>query len=343
MKIVVLGATGNVGTALLRRLHAAPEVTEIVGVSREGPERSGEPYDGVQWHAVDVAVKESVSRLAEIFHGADAVVHLVWLIRPNRDFALMHETNVDGLVHVLDAVTLAGVPQFVYPSSLGAYSPGPKDRPVDESWPVGGVDTSHYNVQKAETEAVLNRFEEAHPGTVVTRLRPGYLFQADAAPEIADYFFGSLVPKRLIARLRLPVLPFPESFRFQALHTRDVADAFWRVIQHRVGGAFNVAAEPVLGPDGMAHVLGAGRVLPVPVSLVRALVAITYRLRLQPSDPGWVDLAEAVPLMDTTRIRELTGWSESVSSLDAVRELLDHFDSREGLGNPDHRPRSPLV
>jgi nucleoside-diphosphate-sugar epimerase len=343
VKIVVLGATGNVGTALLRRLHAAPEVTQIVGVSREGPERDGEPYDGVQWHTVDIAARESTAELAEILRGADAVVNLVWLIRPNRDFALMHAANVDGLVHVLDAVVLAGVPHVVYPSSLGAYSRGPKDRPVDESWPVGGVETSHYNVQKAEAETILDRFEAAHPEVLVTRLRPGFLFQADAAPEIRDYFFGSLVPRRLIARLRLPVLPFPERFRFQVLHTDDVADAFWRVIQQRAGGIFNVAAEPVVGPDGVAQVLGAKRILPVPPALVRALVAITYRLRLQPTDPGWIDLADAVPLMDTTRIREVTGWSETVSSLEALRQLVDSFDGREGLGNPEHRTRSPLV
>lgn len=343
MKIVVLGATGNVGTALLRRLHAAPDVTQIVGVSRGGPERSGEPYGGVQWHTVDVAAKESTGQLAEILRGADAVVDLVWLIRPNRDVARMHATNVDGLVHVLDAVVLAGVPHVVYASSLGAYGRGPKDRAVDESWPIGGVETSHYNVQKAEAEAVLNRFEGAHPEILVTRLRPGFLFQADAAPEIADYFFGAFVPSRLLARLRLPVLPFPERFRFQALHTDDVADAFWRVVQHRAGGAFNVAAEPVLGPDGMAHLLGARRVLPVPPALVRAIVAITYRLRLQPTDPGWIDLAAACPVMDTTRIREVTGWSETVSSLEAVRQLLGNLGGRGRLGNAEHRSKSPLV
>jgi nucleoside-diphosphate-sugar epimerase len=47
--------------------------------------------------------------------------------------------------------------------------------------------------------------------------------------------------------------------------------------------------------------------------------------------------------MDTTRIREVTGWSESVSSLEALRELVDNLDGREGLGNREHRPRSPLV
>ena len=42
MRIVVIGATGNVGTALLRRLQAAPEVDSVVGISRHGPERPGE-------------------------------------------------------------------------------------------------------------------------------------------------------------------------------------------------------------------------------------------------------------------------------------------------------------
>lgn len=52
MRIVVLGATGNVGTALLERLHAADEVTSIVGVSRRGPDRPGRPTtasSGTAW------------------------------------------------------------------------------------------------------------------------------------------------------------------------------------------------------------------------------------------------------------------------------------------------------
>ncbi len=55
MRIVVLGATGNVGTAVLHRLQAADEVSSIVGVSRRGPDRAGAPYDGVEWHRLDVA------------------------------------------------------------------------------------------------------------------------------------------------------------------------------------------------------------------------------------------------------------------------------------------------
>ena len=143
------------------------------------------------------------------------------------------------------------------------------------------------------------------------------------------------------ARLRTPLLPFPRGLRFQALTAQDVADAYWRVIAHRAGGAFNVAAEPVLDAHTLGTVLGARRILELPVGLFRAAAALTYRARLQPTDPGWVDMAAAVPIMDTTALRAATGWSETTDAREAVRLVLDHLDGAEGLGNAGHRSHSP--
>lgn len=342
MRIVVLGATGNVGTALLRRLHAAAEVTSIVGVSRRGPDRAGEPYDGVEWHRLDIAEPSAQERLREVVAGADAVVDLVWVIRPNRDRTRLRAVNVAGNERVFRAVAEAGVPHLVYASSVGAYGPGPKDRAVDESHPTTGVPTSHYAAQKAEVESILDRVAADHPDLLVTRLRPGLIFQAGAGPEIKDYFLGDLVPARLAARLRTPLLPFPKGLRFQALTAQDVAEAYWQVIAHRAGGAFNVAAEPVLDAHTMGTVLGARRILALPVSLFRALAALTYRARLQPTDPGWVDMAAAAPVMDTSALRRATGWSETTDAREAVRLVLDHLDGEEGLGNAGHRSHSPV-
>lgn len=341
MRIVVLGATGNVGTALLHRLQEAPEATEIVGVSRRGPDRAGAPYDGVEWHRLDIAAPLAEERLREIVAGADAVVDLVWVIRPNRDREHLRRVNVEGNERVFRAVAEAGVPHLVYASSVGAYGPARKDVRSDESHPTTGVATSHYAAQKAEVESVLDRVQADHPDLLVTRLRPGLIFQAGAGPEIKDYFLGDLVPARLAARLRTPVLPFPAGLRFQALTAQDVAEAYWQVVRQRVGGAFNVAAEPVLDAQTMGQLLGARRILEVPMAPVRALAAATYRLRVQPTDPGWLDMAAAVPVMDTAALREATGWSETVSAQDAVREVLDHLDGPEGLGNAGHRSTSP--
>lgn len=348
MRIVVVGATGNVGTALLRRLQSTPEVSSVLGISRRGPDRAGEPFDGVQWVRCDVADPASASVLTEAFAGADAVVHLAWIIRPNRDPDLLRRTNVDGSRRVAEAAAAAGVPHLVVASSVGAYGsdrePHPDARPRDESFPTEGTASSHYAAQKAEVERILDEVEREHPRMAVSRLRPGLIFQPEAAPEIRQYFLGSLVPRaalRLLTAGMLPVLPWPRAVLTQALHADDVADAYWHVVRERAAGAFNVAADPVVGPDLMGTALGARRWLPVPVGLLRAVVAATYRLRLQPTDPGWIDMAVRTPVMDTSRLRRETGWRPAHDALDTMRGLLENLDREGGLGNASHRSRHP--
>ena len=88
-------------------------------------------FPKVEWRGADV----TTSDLRPHFEGADAVVHLAWLIQPGRDKPTLRAVNVDGSARVFRATAEAGVPALVYASSVGAYSPGPKDRTVDESWP----------------------------------------------------------------------------------------------------------------------------------------------------------------------------------------------------------------
>src|ERR1700709_2222415 len=104
----VTGATGNVGSAVLERLHAAPEVNTIIGIARRHPDDAVAPYRGVAWHTIDVGERDSVVRLQQAFAGADAVIHLAWALQPNHDEAIMRQTNVFGTAHVLAAAAAAG-------------------------------------------------------------------------------------------------------------------------------------------------------------------------------------------------------------------------------------------
>src|SRR5579862_5862130 len=126
MRVVVVGATGNVGTSVLTSLASDPSVEEIVAVARH-------PARLEQARTTFVAADVTRDALAPIFRGAAAVVHLAWVIQPSRRAALLHDVNVNGSERVARAVLEAGVPALVYASSVGAYSPGPKDRTVDES------------------------------------------------------------------------------------------------------------------------------------------------------------------------------------------------------------------
>jgi nucleoside-diphosphate-sugar epimerase len=330
MKVVVVGASGNVGTSVLRALQDEPAVDSVLGLARREPELS---LPKVEWAQADV----TEDALVPLFQGADAVVHLAWLIQPSRDEAKLGTTNVGGSRRVFEAAAAAGVPALVYASSVGAYAPGSKDWAVDESWPTEGIRSSAYSRHKAEVERLLDAFEAEHPEMRVVRLRPGLIFKRDAASEIRRYFAGPLLPNWLVARGRIPIVPDTPGLRFQAVHSLDVGDAYRRAIVSDARGAFNVAAEPVLDSRGLAELLGARRV-PVPARVLRTAAAVTWRTRLQPTHEGWVDMALGVPIMDTTRARTELGWSERHTGGEALLELLDGLHDGAGAQTPPLHP-----
>jgi UDP-glucose 4-epimerase len=326
-RVVVVGATGNVGTSVIRALGADDAVDEIVGIARRIPVV---PSPKTTWVGVDIEHAD----LAGIFRDADCVVHLAWRIQPSHDLTVLRSTNLDGSARVFRAVADAGVPSLVYASSVGAYSAGPKDRRVDESWSTDGTRTSFYARHKAEVERLLDRFEAEHPVVRVVRLRPALIFKRTSAEEQRRYFLGPLFPRLLARRGAIPVVPDLPGLRFQTVHADDVADAYRRaVVDESARGAFNVAAEPVLDADLLAHAFSA-RKIPIPAALARGGMAASWRLRLQPTPPGWLDMGLSVPLMDTTRVRTELGWEPQHSSLAALRELLTGIHERASEPTP---------
>jgi nucleoside-diphosphate-sugar epimerase len=330
MRIAVTGASGNVGTSVLRALGADPEVEEIVGLARRRPDLS---HPKVRWVDADVVGDDLVPHL----RGARAVIHLAWLIQPSRDRALTRAVNVDGSARVFRAAADAGVDAVVYASSVGAYSPGPKHARVDEGWPTEGIATSFYARDKADVERLLDRFERERQEMRVVRLRPGLIFKREAATEIRRLFAGPLLPSPLVRRSLIPVVPRLERLRFQAVHSDDVGEAYRLAAISDVQGAFNLAAEPVLDSAELGRLLGA-RPVPVPEVALRAGAWLTWKLRLQPTPPGWVDMALAVPIMDVGRARSELGWDPRHSAGEALLELLDGLRQSAGLGTPPLDP-----
>ena len=139
-----------------------------------------------------------------------------------------------------------------------------------------------------------------------------------------------VVPTRLL-RAGVPLVPDIPRLRFQAVHSLDVGEAYRLAVTREVRGAFNVATEPVLDPQELARLLGA-RPVRIPPSVLRTAAAISWRLRLQPTPPGWLDMALQVPLMDVTRARDELGWTPKHSSGEALLELLEGL--RESAGEP---------
>jgi UDP-glucose 4-epimerase len=332
MRVAVVGATGNVGTSVLDSLAREPAVDSVLGIARRLPELQ---FRKTEWAEADI----SSSELMPLLQGADVVIHLAWLIQPGRDRETLRATNVEGSARVFDAVAGAGVTALVYASSVGAYSPGPKDRRVDEGWPTDGIESSFYARHKAEVERLLDRFERERPSVRVVRMRPALIFKRDAASGIRRLFAGPFLPSPLVRRELIPAVPRTERLCFQAVHSDDVGDAYRRAAVGEVCGAFNIAAEPVLNTEALSRLLAA-HPLRVHPGLLRAGAALSYRLHLQPSEPGWLDMGLAVPLMNTTRARNELGWNPRHGANEALSELLAGIRDRAGLDTPPLAPQT---
>ena len=334
MRVLVTGATGNLGNVLVPRLLAAGHA--VTGVARRVPEASHR--GGADWVELDLSTAHMQQRLREALEGVDAVVHTAWGFQPTRDTAYLRRLDVGGTRAVLAAAAAAGVPHLVHVSSVGAYSPGRDAGEVEEDWPTGGAADLPYARHKCAAERLLDG-HEAEPGKlpVVARLRPSIYARRTVGGALGRYVLPSLTPSSVLPAL--PVLPLDRGFRLQVLHSGDVADAVVRVLERRATGAFNLAAGPVLTQRDIAEVLGRPAVH-LPWAVLRRAAGLAWALRLQPVDPGWLDMGWQVPLMSTRRAREELGWAPQHDARDVLREAWEGIVEGAGEPTPVLRPRT---
>lgn len=336
-RIVITGASGNVGTALLRRLTADDSDYEIVGISRRRPP-SDDVYRSAHWHELDLADPGVELELLKVFRGAACVVHLAWGFQPTRNRRYLDAVGVNGSAAVLSAAHNAKVPHLLHMSSVGTYAAGRYGQKVDETFSTAGIPSSAYSRAKSAVEHMLDGYEGHNPdGVGITRMRPGFILQRDAALGLRRYTLPAYVDPRWVRWL--PLLPLDRSLSVSIVHSDDVADACVKAIERRALGPFNLAAEPPVGRDDIAKALRP-RPIHVPSPLLGLLVAASWRARLQPLDRGWLDMAFSLPLLDTDRARNVLGWSPRWSSEAALADLVDGFLHTWGTQSPVLRARS---
>ncbi len=332
MIVAVTGASGNIGTAVVRRLLDAGE--EVRGVARRPPREPGD----VAWTALDLSAPDARERLAPVLAGVDAVVHTAWGFQPTRNVGYLRRLDVGGSAAVLDASRDADVPHLVHISSIGAYSPGLDTTPVGEDWPThGAAPRLPYSHHKATVERMLDAHEAVashHPR--IARVRPSLVAREEVGGALGRYVLPSLLPAAVIRAL--PFVPLDRGFRVQLTHSDDIAAGIVEVVLRGATGAFNLAAEPVLTQGDVGAAL-ARPTAHLPWSALRRLAAAAWAARLQPVDPGWLDMARSVPTMSSERARRELDWRPQHDARDVLIEALTGLVAGSGDGTPALRPR----
>jgi nucleoside-diphosphate-sugar epimerase len=130
-RALVLGASGNVGAAVVRRLVADGHDVRVL-LRRSSSTRGIEGLD-VERHYGDIFDTEAVSAAMA---GCDVVFYCVVDTRAHLvDPAPLFKTNVEGLRGVLDIAARANLRRFVFLSTIGTVAVGVNGETVNEDTP----------------------------------------------------------------------------------------------------------------------------------------------------------------------------------------------------------------
>jgi UDP-glucose 4-epimerase len=320
----VTGPTGEIGRPLLALLERTAEVGRVVGMARRPFDPSAEGWSKVEYRRGDVTNAGDVAALVD---GADAVVHLAFIIMASGDSRAI---NLEGSRTVFQAAVDAGVPRLVYASSVAAYG-FHADQParLTEDLPPRGTEAHPYSAQKAEVEGLLTDVISGG-ATEAWIFRPCIVAGPDA-PLLVDGIpfvrWGAMLPgavRALAGRVPglAPVLPDP-GVPFQLVHHDDVAAALVAAILGRgEPGVYNLAAEGQVTVTELAHALGYHAV-PVPALAVDATALLVARLPLLPPEASWIEAFRTPVLMDTTKARRDLGWAPEHDAHATLRAVVD--------------------
>ncbi len=168
MRILVTGATGFTGSALVRRL--LDQGHEVVGLdNKEGLFDADLIERGCTIHNGSVTDEPLIERVVK---GCDRVFHLAAAFRlVNLPKRVYRDINVGGTRRLLDAALRHGVDRFVYCSTCGVHG-NVKHPPAAEDAPIAPAD--YYQYTKWEGELVAREYMER--GLWVSIVRPAAIY-----------------------------------------------------------------------------------------------------------------------------------------------------------------------
>lgn len=204
MRVLVTGAGGFLGSALIRRLSADGHFVRAFMRRKETAFNlhgtSAEIFIG---NILDKeSVKEAVSGMDYVFHAAAIFRGYPFYIKRPKD---IFETNIYGVRNICEAALAAGVKRVIYTSSTAAVGKRADGRPADETEELNHLESrSFYELSKFEAEKVALSYHAK--GLNIISLNPSFLFGVrDSRPtptgEMVVKFLNRVYPCYFNAKL----------------------------------------------------------------------------------------------------------------------------------------------
>jgi nucleoside-diphosphate-sugar epimerase len=309
MRIVVIGATGHVGTYLVPRLFHAGHALICITRGQQDAYVPDRAWDRVERLCID---REAEDRRGEF---------------APRVAAMQPDIVIDNICYTPDSArqmveALRGrVQHYLLTGTIWVHGPSVVVPTTEEQprRPFGS-----YGIQKAEIEAYLLDEARRH-GFPATILHLGHVVGRGWVPLNPAGNFNPVVYERLAAGEEVAI-PNLGMETIHHVHSDDVAQAFMLAMARRsvaLGESFHVVSPAAVTLRGFAEAVAGwfGR-----EPRLKFLAWEDWRKTVSEADAAatWDHIAHS-PSISIAKARDLLGYVPRYSSLDAVRESLDYL------------------
>ena len=323
MKLLVTGASGDIGTRLITRLIDSKTeneglelyTTDIKPLTVSKPNSNSSGVKSLDHKQCDIRSDELHHWIESI--KPDVIVHLASIVQLPEAMKLEEAFDIDvnATERLLDIASKTGVGKFVVTSSGAAYGYWP-DNPewIDENLPVRGNDDYFYSKHKKHIENLLLRFRENHPHLKQVVLRPGTVLGPNFSNPITNLF----------AKKRITGIAGSDS-PFVIIWVDDLVEYLVESIHSNIEGVFNVAGDGALTLPQIAKILNKPFIA-VPAYLVKIFLTIGKILKLTQYGPEQVKFIQYRPVLSNKKIKRVFKHQPSKTTYEAFSDFLAASD-----------------
>jgi nucleoside-diphosphate-sugar epimerase len=268
MKILITGSNGYIGNFLTK--HFSEKGIQVIGIDLESHERQKD-YTHFIFEKGDVREKDTIESIFQK-HRPNVVIHLAYLMKPQRDKQVETDVDVTGSKHVISAAK--NVEHFINYSSSSIYG-GHKSNPlfITEEYPLQPRDWVYAQNKKAVEEMLSN--SKIHHINIrsCTVVGPSYFNEGGVVSAIAK---GKIGVK----------LNFRDSL-VQFIHEDDVINMIELIIAKKTQGTYNFAPESYAG---VSELNPNKLYIPFPTFVFKGIISLLWNAKAINVSPTSVNL-----------------------------------------------------